>query len=325
MRFIPDSARLTRHGFGTCKRWITVLAFGVLPAAFRTPAKTAMAVPTTESQGPVQASQSRGTVPAPDLGPLLAKAAEYCGKLENAAFDFVCREEISETIDPSLDFTKRPDLMGGWSWSSGGSSRSYVIWRDVKHTYVYDYQCARAGREIREMRTLLKENGKDMNESNAALKTSVVVFGTALIGPVGLLGERFQPDYDYTVIGHDKIGKTKVLVIDAHPKPGAPESRNLYGKAWIDPVTADILRIDWSDSRVGRFDVFKKRGEHYKRTPRLNIRSEFSAEKNGIRFPSRLYIEEAYLNDAGRAVVRSKTDVRYKDFKFFKVAVEVTY
>ncbi len=33
--------------------------------------------------------------------------------------------------------------------------------------------------------------------------------------------------------------------------------------------------------------------------------------------------EEAYLNDVGRAAVRSKTEVIYKDFKFFAVEVEV--
>jgi len=267
----------------------------------------------------------KGIVPSPDLGGLLAKIAEYCRRLESSAFDFVCREEIIETINPSLDIPGSTPVVRLPSPMGGEVTVVNRIVRDIKNSYVYDYQCVRAERSIHEVRTLLKENGKEKNERNAVLKTSVVVFGTTLMGPVGLFGERFQPDYDFSVVGQDKIGKIKVLVVDAHPKPGAPSSRNLYGKAWIDPATADILRIEWSESRVGRFEIFEKRGELYKRTPRLTIRSEFSAEKNGIRFPSRLFVEEAYLNQAGRAVVRSKTDVKYKDFKFFKVEVEVRY
>jgi hypothetical protein len=280
-----------------------------------------LALPATpEASGTAEFGQSagktpvKGIVPPPDLGGLLARVAEYCRRLESSAFDFVCREEINETIN----------IPAATTWGGEVTFLGRTV-RDVKNSYVYDYQCVRAGGSISEVRTLLKENGKEMNERNAALKTEVIVFGTTLMGPVGLFGARFQPDYDFSVVGQDKIGKTKVLVVDAHPKPGAPETTNLYGKAWIDPATTDILRIEWSESRVGRFEIFEKRGELYKRTPRLTIRSEFSAEKNGIRFPSRLSVEEAYLTKAGRAWVRSKTDVKYTNFKFFKVEVEIRY
>ena len=272
---------------------------------------------------PLGPTQNAAPGPQPQLQALLVKAAEYCRRLENSAFDFVCREEISESINASLDVAKKtPAPNPGWTTYKGPTFTISTL-RKVKHKFVYDYQCVRAGRTIREMRTQLEENGKRKVVPNAELKTSVVVFGTALLGPVGLFGERFQPDYDFTVAGEGKIGKTKVLIIDAMPKPGAPPSRNLYGKAWVDPATGDILKIEWSESCVGRFDIFERRGRLYDRKPRLIISSEFSAEKNGIRFPSRLSIEEAYLNDAGRAIVRSKTEVVYKNFKFFTVEVEV--
>jgi hypothetical protein len=74
-------------------------------------------------------------------------------------------------------------------------------------------------------------------------------------------------------------------------------------------------------SVFGRREVFDKRGERYQRTPRLTIVSEFSTEKNGIRFPSHLVVEEAYVSKSGHAFVRSKTDVSYTDFKFFTVEV----
>lgn len=276
------------------------------------------------SRPPLRPSQNAvSPSPLPQLPALLVKAAEYCRKLESSAFDFVCREEISETIDPNLDVARNsPPPNPSWTTYAGPSV--VISWtRKIKRSFVYDYQCVRAGRTIREMRTQLEENGKRKVVPNAELRTSVVVFGTALLGPVGLFGERFQPDYDFALAGEEKIGKTRVFVVDAMPKPGAPPSRNLYGKAWIDPVTGDILKIEWSESRVGRFDVFEKRGQLYNRKPRLIIRSEFSAEKNGIRFPSRLSVEEAYLKESGKAFIRSKTEVVYKDFKFFTVEFEV--
>ena len=150
---------------------------------------------------------------------------------------------------------------------------------------------------------------------NAELQTSIVVYGTALLAPVGLFGERFQPGYDFTIAGEERIGNTKVVVVDAKPKPGTPPARNLYGKAWIDPATGDILKIEWSEGRVGNFDVFARRGERYKRTPRLSIRSEFSAEKNGIRFPSRLSIEETYAQGLRKSVHPLEDRCRLQGFQ----------
>jgi hypothetical protein len=289
-----------------------------IPTVPRTPASAPQAAP-SQPLPPQTAASSQPPMP---LDTLLAKAAEYCRKLESSALDFVCREEISETIDPKLDVDRKtPPPDPGWTNYSGPTLTIRRALK-VKRRFVYDYQCVRAGRTIRELRTQLEEDGKKKVVPNAELRTSVVVYGTALLAPVGLFGERFQPDYDFTIAGGEKVGKKTAVVVDARPKPGVPPTRNLYGKAWLDAATGDILKIEWSESRVGRFEVFEKRAQIYDRTPRLVISSEFSAEKNGIRFPSRLEVEEAYLNEAGKAFVRSRTAVVYKDFKFFTVEYE---
>jgi hypothetical protein len=266
--------------------------------------------------------ETRKTLPF-DLDALLQKTTAYCQRLEAAALDFVCREEIKETIDPTLDVMDPQDTSDDWTWISRRTYTAMLMpLRKIINFYVYDYQCVRSGRAICETRTLLEENGKEKREANAVLKTSVVVFGTALMAPVGLFGKRFKSDYDYSLVGHEMLDKTSVAVINARPKTGAPATSNLYGKAWIDSASGDILKVEWSDSRVGGFEIFEKRGRRYMRTPQLNIRSDFKIEKNGIRFPSRLVVEEAYLGRSGRATVRSKTEVTYKDFKFFTVEVE---
>jgi hypothetical protein len=50
-----------------------------------------------------QAVEKRQSAEAADLDSLLKKMADYCRKLEAAALDFICREEIAERIDWTLD------------------------------------------------------------------------------------------------------------------------------------------------------------------------------------------------------------------------------
>lgn len=319
-------SRRPRVGIGAS----AVLVAAVVSVLLLSPASFLPARDTAPLQ---KKSPAPKTAPLPDL-PLeviLEKASAYCAKLESSAFDFVCREEIAETIDPSLEAgfkSASPSIVTGPGDSGAavrytGPTVTLRSVRKIKHSYVYDYQCVRAGRTIREVRTLLRENGKKKVVPNADLATSIIVFANALMGPVGLFGERFRGSYDFAVAGEAKIDKARVIIVDATPRPGAPPTRNLYGKAWIDPATGDILRIEWSQNRVGHYGIFEERGKKFGRTPRLVIRSDFSAEKNGIRFPSRLVVEEAYLKESGKAFVRSKTEVVYTDFKFFSVEYDV--
>jgi hypothetical protein len=271
---------------------------------------------------------------APDLAALLEKAAAYCRKLEGAALDYICKEEIVEVTDPRLDMSQSTTPLTTWTSvkptadaSTGlGETRTGIAIvpspPKVKRTLIYDYQCIRAGGEIREVRNLLEENRKKINEPKAKLKTLNFLFGYVLMAPVGIFAERSQPEYDYRIVGKDKIQKRPVVIIDVTPKPDAPEAPNLYGKAWIDAATGDILKIQWSEKRVNHYEIALKRAEQYNRKPRLTIRSEFQVEKNGVRFPSKLFVEEAYVSEGGLVFVRSETNVTYKDFKFFTVETE---
>jgi hypothetical protein len=274
-----------------------------------------------------QTADDKQTGPTSDLDSILKRLADYCRRLEGAAFDFVCLEEIKETIYPALDMKGPRESLKDWRyWDlARWNATDPVALKKmrIRNSYVHDYQCIRADRKIREMRTLLRENGRKTREPNAQLKTSVVIYGNALLWPVGLFGERYQSHYDYGISGDGVIDGRPVIVIDATPRPGVPETRSLYGKAWVDRETLDILKVEWSERHVGRYEIFAERGERYKRTPQLRIRSEFQVQKNGIRFPTSLFVEEAYLNDRGRAAIRSLTTVVYKDFKFFTVEVEV--
>jgi hypothetical protein len=255
------------------------------------------------------------------LDSILNKTAEYCRRLQSAALDFICREEIREWIDSSLDSLHQDISI---VYSNPGATAYVKRWeKSGLSTYVYDYQCVRSGGKLKETRTLLEKNGIKKYERNAKLETSTFVYETALLGPVGLFGWWTRPDYDYKIAGHDLLQNQPVVIIEACPKPGAPETKYLFGKAWVDAERGDILKIEWNDNRIGRLDIFIQRGKKYGMTPRITLRSEFSTEKNGLRFPSSLNIEEAYLDKKSRATVRSTMSVNYSDFKFFTVEWEI--
>ncbi len=284
---------------------------------------TALLLGMALDSGPAQKIQNS---PAVDLDVILKKAADYCRKLETSVLDFVCREEVVEKVDPSRDRAQPLVPQYNWNWIRGGSGGGTTIssWvRPAKNSFIYDYQCVRANRVIRETRTLIGLNGKKRNDPDAPLMTTSIAFRNALLGPVNLFSDLSQNGYEFRLGGTEKIEKRPVAVIEAKPRPGGLEPLCLSGKAWVDPQTAEILKIEWTQKPAERAEIFAKREEKIKGKLRLTLRTEFRTEKNGIRFPSKLWIEEAYVNERGRAFVRSETNVAYKDFKFFTVEVEV--
>ncbi len=266
----------------------------------------------------VSAGQGNASV-KPDLSVILKATAEYSRKLESVIFDFTCLEEIKETIDPLLDVLKPSDI--ALDRTRVHSLAGQI--RKIKASFVHDYQCIRQGGKIRESRILLEEDGEKKHVPNAELKTASFVFGNALLAPISIFAERNQPAYDFTIIGTENINKVQFVVIEAKQKAHADNARCSYGKAWLDPSSADILRIEWRETHIGNWELFEERGKKFLRTPRLTMGTELNIEKNGMRFPSALRIEETYVDEKGRAFIRTKVDAEYKDFKFFTVEVEI--
>jgi hypothetical protein len=264
-----------------------------------------------------------------DLAVFLKTAAVYCGRLESVALYFTCREEIGEKLDLTRDIENPPMPTTNWAAGPGGftSKGATILSRSTaryRHSLLYDYQCIRDFKgEIRDTRTLLEENGKKKNVPVAKLGTVNFSYGRSLLAPTGLFAERFQGDFKYVVMGREKFERKPVVIVEAKPRPDVPVSQNLFGKAWVDPATNEILKIEWDESRVGRYEIFRERGEKYKLKPKITVITEFSVAKNGLRFPTKAFYEEAYLNERGRKFVRSEMTVEYKDFKFFTVEVEI--
>ncbi len=255
--------------------------------------------PSQESLGPL------------NLNTILKKVEEYCRRLENGVYDFICKEEISEKIDFSRD-------------------RSFA--QRLNNKYLYDYQLIKKGSDVKERRILLEKNGRKFHEENALLETLAFRHQHVLLRTADLFGEFGNTLNDFRLIDEETLYGEETIVIEAVPK-NSYERRFLYGvdpsylsgKIWVNKKDSSILKIVWNPIVIRDFQNIEEIAKRYKAEPRITIISEYQFEKNGIRFPSRLSVEEAYIDKRGQKFVRSETEIVYKDYKFFIVHTEIKY
>jgi len=253
-----------------------------------------------------------------ELETILKKCAEYCEKLSNSVLYFVCREKIKEEI---YILGPRATLLGSSLYRTSSS-----IKRIEKNNLVYDYQLVRKDKIIKESRVLLEENGQKKNEKNAPLKTKVFRHKNIILGPIGLLSEYWQKHHDYKILKREKYKGEEVIVIEAVPKPDL-KLNHLFGKIWVRKSDFSILKIEWNQTSIENYERIEEIARQLKYRPSIKLTSEYAYEKNGIRFPSKYSINEAYVNVSLRRkrITKSTKTVIYEDYKFFTVETEIKY
>ncbi len=252
-----------------------------------------------------------------ELETILEKCAEYCERLDNVSLYFVCKEEIKEVVQHSR--RTRAILVGA------GAFRGKKIPPPIeKNMYIYDYQLIRKGNSLDEQRILIEENGKEKNDLDAQLKTTRFHHKFVVFGPIGLLGQKQQKNYEYKILKDVTYKKEKAVILEASPK-FPHEFNSLYGKIWIRKKDFAILKIEWNQESLGNFEGIEKIAEALNAKPRITFISEFGFEENKIRFPNKYSVEEAYILRVGHRFIRSNTIVVYDNYKFFTVDTKVKY
>ena len=231
------------------------------------------------------------------LAVILKKAETYCRKLDRAALDFVCLEEVTEM---TRHFTPKTDV------------------------YLYDYQFIRKDNMLKEQRALIAVNGKKTDIRDSSLDTSMFKYKNVLFGPVGLLSQAWQTYHEYKFIGEDVINEEKVVVIEATPGANLVQP-HCYGKLWIKEDDGSVLKIVWDQRSLGNFQSIEEWAKIHDAKPEITAYCEYGYEKNGIRFPSRSYTENAYIDENKRKFVSAEISIIYKDYKFFTVETEIKY
>lgn len=266
----------------------------------------------------------------PSLASVISSAREYCAKLERAALDFVCIEEVEERLDLSLDDRAGLERTAQARVRDPGTqmeTRSrYVIRRNPKqrNTYLYDYQFIRREGQVEERRILLKKNGKKADPQEPTPRLGAFTYSEVLMAPVRLLDEKFQAYYSYKLLGPGTVSGTDAWVLEVVPRLGGV-SRYLGGKIWLKRGDASVLRIEWDPATFGHYEEILARVAIFKAKPEVRSVTEFGFEKNGIRIPSSDLTEEGYRQAGGKVFVRARTEITYKDYKFFMVETSSTF
>jgi hypothetical protein len=257
------------------------------------------------------------------LAAILKKTREYCAKLENAAFYFVCLEEVTEKIRTPKGFVQVPTAVNV-RYLESSTRRLKRTEKTKVNTFLYEYQLIRKEGQDEETRILLKKNGKESYQKDAKLEISQFQYEKLIFGPSGLLSEYWQRYHDYEIIKEEILNGEKVIVIEAIPKASLKENYP-FGKIWVRESDFAILKIEWDEKSLENLQIIKERAEKNRAEPQITIISEFGFEKNKIRFPSRFTFEEAYLDPLGEKFIRLEITVVYEDYKFFTVDVDVKY
>jgi hypothetical protein len=85
------------------------------------------------------------------------------------------------------------------------------------------------------------------------------------------------------------------------------------------------LKIEWDVRSAGNYEKIVEFAKRINSEPRITMISEYEIEKNGIRFPSKYLVREAYYSRRGRTFVRSEINVTYEEYKFFTVDTKIKY
>jgi len=255
------------------------------------------------------------------LKTILKQTAEYCERLKQMAFDFVCHENIqeesyfykkTERIDPRYIGTATPM-----------KKVDLKLQRKRIKTWIYDYQMIKKGETLEEKRILLEENAKEKHVENAELKIKGSQAKFLVYGPVGFLSRYWQQHFTYEMIGQEELNSKKAIIITATPTEEREENYNL-GKIWVDEKDFSILKIEWDPRYIPGFEEKVSSGSGgIKR--HLSWSVYYEVEKNRVRFPSRQIIEEILIIEAGKERPGYVVNFIYDNYKFFTVEVEVKY
>lgn len=241
----------------------------------------------------------------PSLLPvILLKVSDYCIRLKATLLNFFCIEDIHE------------EVYDVFAWRSGAKKG-----KSKTNRLTYGYQLSNIKGETHEKRVLFDKNGQEMVKNNAPLETRFRY--TNIVFVPFMLGQRSQAYYHYRLLGRKLHKERNVLIIEAIPKPGIKD-QVVAGQFWVDEADFSVVRIVVYQNSLKNYDQIKNMAQKQHVKPQITIIHEYDIVKKGVRFPSKLYYEEAYKDNRGNMHVQTMGNVTFKDYKFFTIETRVT-
>jgi hypothetical protein len=240
------------------------------------------------------------------LEDILNRCSDYCEKISRAQISFHCRERITEKIfhhhlgaGRVLDYPEDKSLR-----------------KNEENDYVYDYLFILKDCSYSEERILLEQNGQKTKAKETSLKTKLYGKNVPFFAPVEALSRESQGQYEYKIIREDIFKKERAVVIEAIPTDDL-ESACLSGKIWASVSDGGILRIEWKLTCPRDFSSITATTKGLRVDPQFTFIMDFGYARNSIRFPTKYYIQEVYIEPLEKKrFVRSETTVIYSDYVF---------
>ncbi len=232
------------------------------------------------------------------LAIMLDKAAAYAEKLKQAAFHFICREDVSEEVFSHASVT--------------GSAAAKTEWR-------YDYQIICQNGRITENRVLLEKNRQPLHLAKAQLETVFHSYFSFYM-PVTLLAREKRRLYQFRLIGRERIRDQNCWRIGViRRRPGSIP----WGEVWIGEDDGSVLKIQLDQTSIVGFDKMAQKAVEKGFMPDIATIHEYELSRDGIHFPSRTTFVEKYKSARVPVFDRSRTRFEYREHMFFAVATQV--
>ncbi|MCJ7524618.1 MAG: hypothetical protein MUP71_05260 [Candidatus Aminicenantes bacterium] len=267
---------------------------------------------------PVSAPVPEPEVDAPplpeELEPVMARAADYCRRLKEAAFRFYCLEKVEERVLERNPLTKRTE--------------------PVERRWEYDYQIIGAGGTISEHRRLVREGTRKMDKANATLETRFSSHYSVFM-PVTLLAMENRESYAYRLAGRDRIGRSRCVVVEVTPLRAGGVGI-AQGRAWIDERDGSVLKIEMNPRGVVGAEELEKAAKASQARMLLEVTHQYFVVRGGLRFPSMTMFREAYvlekvvtekshemvggdLNGSGMIITLPQLEGRRREIEFYRL------
>lgn len=254
----------------------------------------------------------------PVLKDLLEKVGSYCETMERKSILYMCRENKVDRILISPDMAKAEDdpLRHFSKPRVVDFTLSPVEVKEEFDVQLYETEDGK----IEEDRKLLHK--KIEQKFNVPQLDSIDV-NKAHFGPNSMVGKIIQPYFYYRIIGETVLFDEEAVMVEAIPKWAASAFAN-PGMVWISKKTGAVLKIERFYKLVTGKSKIRLRGLILALEPRLIFTSEFSFQKNGVRYPSRLSVREAYFDGNAEKIIRLEIESRFSNYQFFGVSSDVT-
>jgi TonB family protein len=255
----------------------------------------------------------------PESSGILARIADYCSKLENAALYFVSRERIVEDINSSSQLMNMWITVGDRIKGHGDTLMGSEDARGENNVLSYDYQLIRKDNRIQEIRILMTVNDKNVADDHIYPKTKRFYVDKAVFGPIGFFDREAHSIYQYRLLKDGTYNGNPVYIIEVKPK-NIVTQKLIYGKAWADQKNGAILRMEIDAESFSDYERISADYESQGLSPSISFEIVYGFENNGLRFPSHVGLKESYYG-----VKVSELTVDYDRYKFFTVGTEVKY